>query len=84
MSVGTSIFLYLGGLAFIKHWILRVLLKHYNYTPAPWRYVAFLDYAAQRILLRRVGGGWIFIHRMLMEHIAQLDDDFIASLDEGI
>jgi len=28
-----------------------------------------------------VGGGWIFIHRMIMEHIAGLDDAFIASLD---
>ncbi len=70
-----------GGEAFIRHWALRFTLWRYGHTPAPWRYVAFLDYAVQRILLRRVGGGWIFIHRMIMEHIAGLDDAFIASLD---
>ena len=70
-----------GGDAFVRHWALRFTLWRYKHTPAPWRYVAFLDYAAQRILLRRVGGGWIFIHRMIMEHIAHLDDAFIASLD---
>ena len=73
-----------GGDAFIQHWILRFLLWHYGYMPAPWQYVKFLDYAVHRILLRRVGGGWIFIHRMIMEHIAQLDDAFIESLDEGL
>jgi hypothetical protein len=25
---------------------------------APWRYAAFLDYAAERVLLRKVGGGY--------------------------
>jgi len=27
-----------------------------------------LDYAADRIFLQKVGGGYIFIHRMLMEY----------------
>jgi hypothetical protein len=36
----------------------------------PWNYVKFLDYAAERILLRKVGGGYIFIHRMLLEYFA--------------
>lgn len=36
----------------------------------PWRYVDFLDFAAQRILLRKVGGGYIFIHRMLLDYFA--------------
>ena len=71
-----------GGEAFFRHWALRFTLWRYGYTPLPWRCVAFLDYAVRRILLRRVGGGWIFIHRMLMEHIVDLDDRFMASLDE--
>lgn len=29
-----------------------------------------LDSAADRILLRRVGGGWIVVHRLLLEHLA--------------
>lgn len=41
----------------------------------PWNYVKFLDYAAERILLRKVGGGYIFIHRMLLEHFAARYDE---------
>ena len=32
-----------------------------------WNYVRFPVYVADRIVLRKVGGGYIFIHRMLME-----------------
>ena len=32
-----------------------------------------LHYAADRIFLRKVGGGYIFIHRMLMEYFAALE-----------
>jgi hypothetical protein len=39
----------------------------------PWNYSRFLDYCADRIFLRKVGGGYIFIHRMLMEYFASLD-----------
>ena len=38
----------------------------------PLRLVPFLDYCAERIFLRKVGGGYIFIHRLLMEHFASL------------
>jgi hypothetical protein len=34
-------------------------------------YVRFLDHAAKRILLRKVGGGYMFIHRMLLEWFAE-------------
>jgi len=60
-----------GGVAFIQHFILRFLLWHAGYMP--WNYPRFLDYAADRILLRKVGGGYIFIHRMLLEYFASLD-----------
>ncbi len=62
-----------GGFFFIDHWTTRLLLWCYNY--APLRYVRFLDYAAERIFLRKVGGGYIFIHRMLMEYFASLWDE---------
>jgi len=39
----------------------------------PWHYVQFLDYAAERILLRKVGGGYIFIHRLLLDYFASLE-----------
>jgi hypothetical protein len=57
-----------GGLACLKHWTFRLLLV--GSGSAPWNYVKFLDYAADRILLRKVGGGYMFIHRMLLEYFA--------------
>jgi hypothetical protein len=37
--------------------------------------IPFLDYCAERIFLRKVGGGYIFVHRLLMEHFASLHKD---------
>jgi hypothetical protein len=59
-----------GGLAFFEHFILRLLL--WRTRAIPWDYPHFLDYAAERILLLKVGGGYIFIHRLLLEHFASL------------
>ena len=59
-----------GGGFFIQHWVLRLLLWRKGF--APLRYVRFLDYATDRVFLRKIGGGYIFIHRMLMEHFAKL------------
>jgi hypothetical protein len=38
---------------------------------APRDYLGFLDFADSRILLRKVGGGYMFIHRMLLEWFAE-------------
>lgn len=38
----------------------------------PWKLVTFLDYCVDLIFLRRVGGGYIFVHRLLMEHFAAM------------
>jgi hypothetical protein len=35
-------------------------------------YVKFLDYAEERIFLRKIGGGYIFIHRLLQDYFAAL------------
>jgi hypothetical protein len=61
-----------GGRACLQHLVLRLLLV-FNGS-APRNYVKFLDYAAERILLRKVGG-YIFIHRMLMEYFAAQYDE---------
>lgn len=58
-----------GGEACIKHFILRVILYINGYIP--WNYARFLDYATERIFLQKVGGGYIFVHRLLLEHFAQ-------------
>ena len=58
-----------GGWAYIQHGVLRVLLwQHDDY--APLNYVRFLDHAVEQLFLRKVGGGYIFVHRLLMEHFA--------------
>jgi hypothetical protein len=59
-----------GGNAVIQHLILRSML--YKKGFAPWNYARFLDYATELIFLQKVGGGYIFIHRMLLEHFAQV------------
>jgi hypothetical protein len=41
----------------------------------PLNYVRFLDYAAGRIFLRKVGGGYIFVHRLLLEYFASLEPE---------
>ena len=61
-----------GGEACVKHFILRVILYCNGYIP--WNYARFLDYATERIFLQKVGGGYIFVHRLLLEHFAQMDN----------
>jgi eukaryotic-like serine/threonine-protein kinase len=59
-----------GGLACIRHLLLRVRLWYARVIP--WNYPSFLDYAVERILLRKVGGGYIFVHRLLLDYLADL------------
>ncbi len=59
-----------SGIACLKHFTLRLLLWGYRYTP--WNYAQFLNEACDRILLQKVGGGYVFVHRSLLEHFAQL------------
>ena len=59
-----------GGFTIIQHYTLRILLNISNLLP--WKLIPFLDYCTDLVFLRRVGGGYIFIHRMLMEHFADM------------
>jgi hypothetical protein len=67
---GISVALLFGGLDVIQHYTLRLILCFQGYTP--FNYIRFLDYAAKRIFLQKVGGGYIFIHRLLQEHFAAM------------
>jgi hypothetical protein len=71
-----------GGRAFIQHFILRFIL--YRHRDLPWGYTRFLDYAAERIFLRKVGGGYIFIHRLLLDYFASLDQSDIQQLAQDL
>jgi predicted lipid-binding transport protein (Tim44 family) len=59
-----------GGKACLQHFTLRLILGIKGFIP--WNYARFLDYATERVFLQKVGGGYIFIHRMLLEHFAQM------------
>jgi hypothetical protein len=63
-----------GGLDVFNHYVLRLMLYLKGYTP--FNYVRFLDYAAKELnFLQKVGGGYIFIHRILLEHFAAMEDE---------
>jgi adenylate kinase family enzyme len=57
-----------GGIACIQHFSLRLILWGKGFIPS--NLARFLDYASDRIFLQKVGGGYIFVHRMLLEHFA--------------
>ncbi len=59
-----------GGMAVVKHLILRLLVAQSGNLPL--NLARFLDYASDTILLRKVGGGYVYIHRMLLEHFAAM------------
>jgi hypothetical protein len=72
IGVGSGLIggLYFGGRSVLQHYILRWMLYRNGFLPL--RLIPFLDYCAERIFLRKVGGGYVFVHRLLMEHFASL------------
>jgi len=68
---GFGIGLRYGGIACIQHFVLRLIL--YFTKRIPWNYAKFLDWASDKLFLQKVGGGYIFIHRSLMEHFAEME-----------
>lgn len=83
--LGAMIGLASGGVACLQHAVLRVML--WRGGAIPWDYARFLDYAAERLFLRKVGGSYIFIHRLLLEYIAETDGalwaERLAPADSG-
>jgi hypothetical protein len=60
-----------GGLDVIEHAIIRLIIVWRGH--APLNYARFLDYAAEELnFLQKVGGGYVFIHRYLLEHFAEI------------
>lgn len=54
-----------GIAAFLQHFILRFFF--WKYKLLPLRLVHFLDMASERLLLRKVGRSYLFVHRILRE-----------------
>jgi hypothetical protein len=71
LTVGLVGSLWYGGFDIIQHYTLRGMLYLKGYTPC--HYVHFLDYAAERVFLYKVGGGYKFIHPLFLEHCAAMD-----------
>lgn len=59
-----------GGIILIKHHLMRILLASRDYLPRD--IVPFLNHAESLIFLRRVGAGYIFIHRLVLDHFCSL------------
>jgi eukaryotic-like serine/threonine-protein kinase len=65
-----------GGCFLVSYFTLRFLLYRSKFLP---KYLfKFLEYSTQHLFLRRVGGGYIFVHRMLMEHFAAIWEEKCA------
>jgi hypothetical protein len=62
-----------GGFACIQHVVLRLVL--WQSRSMPLNCVRFFDYCSERTFLRKVGGGYIFRHALLMEYFAALGHD---------
>jgi hypothetical protein len=60
------------GSTILRHYVIRALLASYHLFP--WHAKTFLDDANSRVLLRRVGGGYSFLHRLLLDYFADLPD----------
>lgn len=56
--------------AALKHLVLRLVLFVSGWSP--WNYAKFLNYSVNSVLLQKIGGGYIFVHRSLLEHFASL------------
>jgi Cdc6-like AAA superfamily ATPase len=59
-----------AGIACIQHGVLRLLLYLNKFSP--WNYARFLDYSTDCALLQKVGGSYIFVHRLLLEYFASI------------
>jgi hypothetical protein len=67
-----------GGLAVWRHSVIRFLLQRSRIFPG--RAPQFLNDASARFLLRRVGGGYSFVHRLLLDHLASRETAATAVL----
>jgi hypothetical protein len=68
LGIGLATGLRYGGRACLQHLVLRLALRYHGSIAR--HYVDFLDYAAERLFLRKVGGGYIFLHRLLQDYFA--------------
>ncbi len=66
----------------VKYAVLKTVIKIFNIFP--FDIENFLNYSTKNIILRQVGNGYIFIHRLLLEHFASLTNKDIDRLAQEI
>jgi DNA polymerase III delta prime subunit len=77
----SSLFVMLfGGVDVLKHYILRFILYLTGQTPG--KPAHFLDHATRLNFLQKVGGGYIFTHRLLLEHFGAMGETEINDKGE--
>lgn len=69
LIVGVLAALQKGGLFCLRHFAVRALLAMQG--SVPWHYARFLDIAAERLLLQKIGGGYLFTHDLLRDYFAK-------------
>jgi drug/metabolite transporter (DMT)-like permease len=57
-----------GGIDVLQHYLLRAILAIKRYSP--FNYPGLLEHTTRLIFTQKVGAGYIFIHRFLLEHFA--------------
>jgi hypothetical protein len=62
-----------GGIAWLSHYLLRLFLWYTGVVPL--NSVRFLDDAVSHALLRKLGGGYIFAHRVLLDYFASMSGE---------
>jgi hypothetical protein len=77
--VGITVGYLYSGRPLVGYWLARLLLTRAGVVPA--KQLAFLDFAVSRMLMHKVGGGYMFAHRLLFEHFAQVAVDGRAAAE---
>lgn len=67
-NFGVACAMWYGGFDALQHVTLRFLLHRRGLIPR--RFIAFLEHAARLVLLQKVGSGYLFIHRQLLDFFA--------------
>ncbi|HET7462885.1 MAG TPA: NACHT domain-containing protein [Longimicrobium sp.] len=62
-------FLWYGGADLVRHAVLVTILRAQGILPRDTQ--RWLDECVDMVLLQKVGAGYIFIHRLLLEHFAR-------------
>lgn len=71
LPIGLIVGVRRGGGAYLRHYLLRWVLAREGC--APRAYPTFLEFASRVNLLQRRGGGYEFIHHLLLEYFARLE-----------